>query len=315
MDAVDRALAHWLETPWEPAAERHHFEQCEAPLIELEFHGGSCSSALNRPWKKIDKVRRLERFYGRVASRFSSLEGRIHHVLAEANPLSGAPAPVFAHGTPPGRAVIPLPNYHSIDRGLLERLEKQVSRARPLAPHWEDRESICHFRAANGGVPHRVEVCERSLRHPEHLDARLARVDAERHRKYYGRRPAVAETLFSEFTPISEQLCFRYLLDVSGWGASYWKLLSGSVLFRLEEPDLFYLTWFDHFMRPYEHFVPCTLDDLVQQVEWARANDARCREIAERGAKLAAEAFGYEAALRFAGELLTRYFARRRELA
>jgi hypothetical protein len=70
------------------------------------------------------------------------------------------------------------------------------------------------------------------------------------------------------------------------------------------DEDLPYHSWHHDLLEPYEHYVPCTTDTLLDQIEWCRENDHRAREIAVRGRKLAKQWFSYNGALRFAHDRL-----------
>jgi len=91
---------------------------------------------------------------------------------------------------------------------------------------------------------------------------------------------------------ISPQEHIRYaylpILDgamISGGGYE-WRLLSNSLVFK---PDSPYIAWFEHGLKPYVHYIPIhsNMDDLIEKIQWARAHDKDCEEIANNGADFA----------------------------
>jgi len=84
-----------------------------------------------------------------------------------------------------------------------------------------------------------------------------------------------------------DQVQFAYLLLIDGYanagsgGAGYeWRLASNSVVFKQDSPCF---TWFEPPLQPYVHYIPVhnNMDNLVDQVIWARNHDAECQKIAE----------------------------------
>jgi hypothetical protein len=53
-------------------------------------------------------------------------------------------------------------------------------------------------------------------------------------------------------------------------------------------------TWFTRQFSPWEHFVPLAndLSDLGEKIEWCRAHDAECRDIASRATARAEVVYG-----------------------
>lgn len=90
------------------------------------------------------------------------------------------------------------------------------------------------------------------------------------------------------------QLSYRYLLDVDGsvrtWDAWAWKLLSGSLVLS---PGSVWTTFFTELFEPWKHYVPVAEDfsDLGARLDWCRANDRECRQIAARGRQRARKVY------------------------
>ena len=85
-------------------------------------------------------------------------------------------------------------------------------------------------------------------------------------------------------------LQYRYLLDIDGWSNSwsgcFRKLLSGSLLFKVESD---WEQWYYDKIRPWEHYVPVKKDisDLEEKVSWAIENDSEARAISENARQTA----------------------------
>ncbi|KAJ7733335.1 glycosyl transferase family 90-domain-containing protein [Mycena metata] len=90
--------------------------------------------------------------------------------------------------------------------------------------------------------------------------------------------------------PAKEQRedAYKYLLDLDGNTSSgrFLKLLkSGSLVFK----STLFTEYFTPWLRPFEHYIPVLpdLSDLVERIEWARANDDEARRIQAAGKEFA----------------------------
>ncbi len=76
---------------------------------------------------------------------------------------------------------------------------------------------------------------------------------------------------------------FRYQINIDGTVAAYrfpFLMAGGSLIFKQASG------YYEHFYKllvPWQHYIPidADLDDLVEQVEWARARDEEAEEIAK----------------------------------
>jgi hypothetical protein len=89
---------------------------------------------------------------------------------------------------------------------------------------------------------------------------------------------------YSEQRATREEICkYKYILDFDGWSntwdATFWKLISGSVLFKVEGV---WEQWYYPKLIPWIHYVPIKddLSDLNEVVNWCIANDDKCKQIA-----------------------------------
>ena len=95
-----------------------------------------------------------------------------------------------------------------------------------------------------------------------------------------------------QFIPIELASCYKYLVDVDGnsnaWSALFQKLLSGSVVLKVDSSSNFRQWYYDELI-PWKNFVPIKSDmsDLIEKVHWLLDHDDEARQIGENGAKLA----------------------------
>jgi hypothetical protein len=92
-----------------------------------------------------------------------------------------------------------------------------------------------------------------------------------------------------ERTEISDQLLYRYQLDVDGmvsaWSALYWKLLSPAVVVKT---PTHWEQWYYSELQPYVHFVPMkTFADLPNIFFWCSTHPDECAAIAAEATKFA----------------------------
>jgi len=122
-----------------------------------------------------------------------------------------------------------------------------------------------------GAVPRKQRqlAVEWSLEHPDILDA----------------KPSYSTTK-------EEMLKYKYTLDldgeVSAWSALYWKMLSNSVVFKVNSH---WEQWYYQDLKEWVHYIPVKgdLSDLKEKFEWALDHDMECQEIAKNATKFAQE--------------------------
>jgi len=87
-----------------------------------------------------------------------------------------------------------------------------------------------------------------------------------------------------------EMLKYKYLLDIDGevnaWSALFWKLLSTSVVFKV---DSHWEQWYYKDLKEWVHYIPVKgdLSDLKVKFEWAKSHDKECQEISKNATKFA----------------------------
>ncbi|KAJ7757200.1 glycosyl transferase family 90-domain-containing protein [Mycena maculata] len=153
--------------------------------------------------------------------------------------------------------------------------------------YWRGKSNGGHIRGANYRAFPRFRLMD-IARRPQHADLFDVRITSwhESHcTDECDAAPIVAAyNITGEVVPREEAYRFKYLLDVDGntFSGRYLGLLrSGGLVFKSTAFTEFFTPW----LVPYEHYIPVRPDlaDLVEKVEWARANDGEARRIQESG--------------------------------
>ncbi|MCI5073607.1 glycosyl transferase family 90 [Oricola sp.] len=83
-------------------------------------------------------------------------------------------------------------------------------------------------------------------------------------------------------------LARKFAIDIDGntnaWSNLFTRLLAGCCVIKIASPHG-YRQWYYNALEPWRHFVPVNADfsDLHEKIDWCRAHDSRCEEIAEAG--------------------------------
>lgn len=152
---------------------------------------------------------------------------------------------------------------------------------------WRGSTTGGYFTKQNWSTFPRTQLALFSLKRPDLLDAKITFVcQAEA-----GVEQIIAsQKLMGNFTPIADQLRYRYLIDVDGNGWTvprcFWILLSNSLLLK---QDSDWICWYTAGLVPYRHFVPVSSssDDIFAKIEWAKGHDAEARQMAQNGTEFA----------------------------
>lgn len=132
----------------------------------------------------------------------------------------------------------------------------------------------------------RVRLCL-ALRGIDDVDVRL--IVPERDRAHHATREAMeAHGILGNHVAPSRWIDVKFAIDIDGsstsWGNLYTRLLLGCCVLKVASPVGFKQWFYDEFV-PWTHFVPVAADlsDVIEKVEWCRAHDQACREIAAAG--------------------------------
>ena len=104
-----------------------------------------------------------------------------------------------------------------------------------------------------------------------------------------------------EKVPLSSLFNYRYVVALSGntWASVLMKALSSNSVVLRQDPIMY--QWFEQFLLPWEHFIPVKhdLSDLIEKVQWARANYNRSQAIAQRASEFVRSHLNEETRLRY----------------
>lgn len=197
--------------------------------------------------------------------------------------------PVLSMCTGDKFADIPIPTWEDWNRTSTLMTDPTVN--------WNDRLSTALFRGSSTGygvskeTNVRLKVLEIMQTQPM-IDGEPPLLDAGITK--WNCRPRIQNGQVVNFSPKdisrpcpfmtrAEQMKFKYILHVQGHVCAF-RLASdlslGSVV--LFVPSSTHL-WFTPLLVPYVHYVPVKpdLSDLLSQIEWCRAHDKECQEIAQ----------------------------------
>lgn len=97
------------------------------------------------------------------------------------------------------------------------------------------------------------------------------------------------------------KLKFKYILNLDGNVSAFRlgsELASGSVIFL---PESSFKMWYSDKLIPYKHYIPIhkNLENLIEQIEWCKKNDDKCKNISENALKLHTKLFSKEKILKY----------------
>jgi hypothetical protein len=136
----------------------------------------------------------------------------------------------------------------------------------------------------------RVRMCL-ALRGLDDVDVKLFVSDREN--QHQATREAMeAHGILGKPVPPVRWIDVKFALDIDGssvsWGNLYTRLLLGCCVLKVASPTGMRQWFYDEFV-PWTHYVPVAADlsDVIDKVEWCRAHDQACREIAAAGQEFA----------------------------
>ncbi|MDH6574659.1 glycosyl transferase family 90 [Kitasatospora sp. MAP5-34] len=168
---------------------------------------------------------------------------------------------------------------------------------------WEERQPVAYWRGSATGPKdsdqdwrsmRRFRLCRLGL---ELADTGLLDFGVTRVTDRFRDPQVIAEIRGSRLTaPYAraiDQVRFKYLIDINGhtvtWSGLFVRLLTGSVVLRVDCPEDGTRQWYHDRLVPWENYVPVRADlsDLVEVVGRLRDNDELARDIGRRGRELA----------------------------
>lgn len=98
------------------------------------------------------------------------------------------------------------------------------------------------------------------------------------------------------FVDHKNQEKYKYIIYIEGNSAAYrlpYMLSLNSVVIKVDSK---YKLWFEHLLKPYQHYVPVKndLSDLAKAIEWCKTNDDKCKQIMLNANKFCENTFNRE---------------------
>jgi len=150
---------------------------------------------------------------------------------------------------------------------------KQLKEIRENYVRWSDKINECIWR---GDINNSFNINFIDSENKDNLNPRQYFL------KLYNENKINKFNYTKKFTTISEQIKYKYILDIDGWSntwdATVWKLYSGSVLLKVKS---LWKQWYYDELVEWEHYVPINNDfsDLNEKIDWCINNDDKCKQI------------------------------------
>ncbi|CAL44690.1 104.6 Tyrosine protein kinase/Liposaccharide-modifying enzyme [Spodoptera frugiperda ascovirus 1a] len=192
----------------------------------------------------------------------------------------------------------PVPNQDDWERLRNSSVGCQQIRTIP----WHLKKSVAVFRGSSTGrgvtgdpesplVNRRMQLARMSVLHPDRIDAGITKWNL-RPRVHGGvvHFPDVTrEPPLKQHLSYDEQSTYKYIVHVDGHVAAFRlgaELFTDSLILKVDSP---WRVWFSHMLKPMVHYVPVAADlsDLLEKIEWCRANDDLCEKIASQARSFA----------------------------
>lgn len=301
---MDAALQYWCKTGFNSALLTQAYDSSPAHqhLVKVAFHQHSHLELLVK--NDADKqgviggrLQAAGAFFHALFSRFPGLNGDILLTLADGvyPPNYTIPqadeAPLFTYcKLQTDQRSLLLPDAHFMaTAGYAEMLRLFDEIVANLT--WERKDPRLFWRGSTTGYgmtrelwhenPRiRLSLLAQSVNNPQLLDTFVSEIVQCKDTTV---RDQISEAgILRPRVSFLDFIQFRYLLDIDG-NCSSWslfpKLAMNCVIFKVESP---FTQWFYPMLHPWEHFIPVSADlaDLLDKLEWARANDDVCQRIA-----------------------------------
>ena len=206
-------------------------------------------------------------------------------------------APILSGSSTKMHADIPFPTYEDWARATYQKTGLVFPNACREYPDikptpWAKKIEKAVFRGATTGsgvtadTNQRLKALEMGTKHKGLLDVGITKWNL-RPRKLEG-SPYLQTIERGNYNKankldLQEQSQYKYILTLEGHVAAYrlsYELSSGSVVLLVGSQ---WQMWYYPFLKAYEHYVPVkeNLSDLLSQIEWCKANDAKCEQIAK----------------------------------
>lgn len=279
--------------------ERHRSDS-QFGLVLLEFNGQKSlgiklhlQSEVAQRFAK-DRLDKVSALIGRALPLMEHQTGQIMLSITDGVHLN-LPIPILVfsrHKDYPNNILFPDPDY--IGSAGYEMAKHETGIALSEIP-WNLRKQVLFWRGTDSSPKSKVDprVCERTilcrtvrmLPNSDLFDCAI--IDVTQNDQF---EILKSEGLLRAPVTFKYFLNYRFLLDIDGWSSSwsgcFRKLLSGSLLFKV---DSNWEQWYYDKIRAWEHYVPIKKDlsDLEEKVIWAIENDSEAKAISENARQTA----------------------------
>lgn len=165
---------------------------------------------------------------------------------------------------------------------------------------WEDKVPTAVFRGATTGCGVNIDTnmrlkisklsADQNLNSGNHLDAGITKWNLRPRKHVDSQFLQTIEInelpfgLVEKLTPY-EQSIYKYIINIEGHVSAFrlsFELSMGSVILLVKSE---WKIWFSDILKPYVHYVPVKgdLSDIFTQIDWCRAHDEECKQIAMNG--------------------------------
>lgn len=207
--------------------------------------------------------------------------------------------PIFSCSSSDYFADVLIPTFEDWARASFQATGKMfpecVKHPKIVPTPWDSKKPVAVFRGSTTGSGTTSKTNQRlaaleiaeSKANAGRLDVGITKWNL-RPRKFEGQE--FLSTINRKSYPVAQKLTlqeqssqFKYILTLEGHVAAFrlsYELSSGSVVLLADSQ---WNMWINKFLIPWEHFVPVKRDlsDLLEKVDWCRANDERCQQIAQ----------------------------------
>jgi hypothetical protein len=173
---------------------------------------------------------------------------------------------------------------------------------------WEDKENKCYFLGDTSGCGLdttdniRLKLVSMGEKYPEHFDVNITKLSKRDRIKIVTKKnekgdledvPTIDFHRPSQMDINIKQVGiqkgnhgrYKYLISVPSYGTDPefpYYLSLGSLVLKVNTE---YSTWYDHLLKPFQHYIPIKndLSNLVSTIKWANNHQDACQKIAKNG--------------------------------
>ena len=317
---LQRELAYWRKNKYSASSLARSFEKLadSENAIKVDFDKPSPVLEFKKRYSDTFeyRVHILAVLIQQIALRYPGIKGEYIFCVTDCRKDDGL-GPTIAYGKKKDDySNFLIPDSDFIESSAYESDSKVINQLSKQIP-WSSKQATAFWRGSSTGrylngdkwqENIRVKLCliAKEVNDKLKLDAALTRIVQCNKEENVERLRAAG--VVGEYVPFNEFVKYKYLIDVDGnacaWSSLFRKLYSNSVVLKVESDNT---QWYYDSLIPWEHYIPIKSDlsDLSEKIDWARAHDRQCEEIAYKGTLLAEE-IRQQDAVEYVAEVLLR---------